>query len=166
MIFSLAISGTNIFAGTSKGGIFLSTNNGGSWFQVNEGLPSNIYINALAISGDTIFAGTIGEGVWKRPLSEMLGINEILNPKSQILISIFPNPVNSMLTVTYYISENSQLNLSIYDLTGRKLATLLNDFKPKGDYTLEYNAEDLKSGLYFLKATTNTTLSVSKFIKE
>jgi len=58
-VMSLAVSGTNIFAGTNRGGVFLSTNNGTSWTQVNNGL-TNTYVNAFAISGTNIFAGTNG----------------------------------------------------------------------------------------------------------
>ncbi|MCX6158559.1 MAG: hypothetical protein NTY74_11340 [Ignavibacteriae bacterium] len=51
-----AVSGTNIFAGTSIGA-FLSTNNGTSWTAVNNGL-TNLSIRSLAVSGTNIFAGT------------------------------------------------------------------------------------------------------------
>jgi ligand-binding sensor domain-containing protein len=53
---ALAISGTNLFAG-SWSGVFLSTNNGTSWTEVNTGL-TNTYVKALAISGTNLFAGT------------------------------------------------------------------------------------------------------------
>jgi ligand-binding sensor domain-containing protein len=55
---SLAVSGTDLFAGTS-GGVFLSTNNGASWTAVNTGLtdPS---VRSLAVSGTDLFAGTSG----------------------------------------------------------------------------------------------------------
>ncbi|HTO34828.1 MAG TPA: hypothetical protein VLZ72_01200, partial [Flavobacterium sp.] len=56
-VLSLAISGTNIFAGTYGGGVFLSSNNGSSWTEVNNGLPSTRVLS-LAISGTNIFAGT------------------------------------------------------------------------------------------------------------
>ena len=58
----LAISGTNIFAGTN-GGVILSTNNGSSWSAVNTGLPPNTSVWSLAISGTIIFAGTL-DGVF------------------------------------------------------------------------------------------------------
>jgi hypothetical protein len=67
-VYSLAVSGTNIFAGTWNCGIFLSTNNGISWTAVNNGLMG-ISINALAVSpngtADTnIFAGTGTGGIF------------------------------------------------------------------------------------------------------
>jgi len=56
---ALAISGTNIFAGTYGGGIFLSTNNGTNWVAVNNGI-TNLTVLSLAISGTNIFAGSGG----------------------------------------------------------------------------------------------------------
>ncbi len=61
-IHCFAVSGTNLFAGTSRG-IFLSTNNGTSWTEANAGL-TNTYINCFAVSGTNIFAGSSGGGVF------------------------------------------------------------------------------------------------------
>ena len=47
LVFSLAVNGTNLFAGTN-GGVFLSTNNGTSWTAVNKGLTES-FINSLTI---------------------------------------------------------------------------------------------------------------------
>ena len=60
---TLAVSGTNIFAGTDGGGVFLSTDNGTSWTAVNTGLTNRI-VQSLAVSGTNLFAGTWGGGVF------------------------------------------------------------------------------------------------------
>jgi hypothetical protein len=62
---ALAVSGTNIFAGTESNGVFLSTNNGASWTAANTGL-TNLNVAALAVSGANLFAGT-GGGVFRSP---------------------------------------------------------------------------------------------------
>jgi pimeloyl-ACP methyl ester carboxylesterase len=54
----LAVSGTNLFAGTGGEGVFVSTNNGPSWTAVNAGLPRRFPVRALAVSGTNLFAGT------------------------------------------------------------------------------------------------------------
>ena len=59
-VYALAISGTNLYAGSSLG-VFLSTNNGTSWISV--GLTEN-YICALTTSGENIFAGTCEAGIF------------------------------------------------------------------------------------------------------
>jgi hypothetical protein len=60
---SLAVSGTNLFAGTYGGGVFHSTDNGTSWTAASAGL-TNGDVRALAISETDLFAGTYGGGVF------------------------------------------------------------------------------------------------------
>ena len=66
LVTALAVSGTNLFAGTMGNGIFLSTDNGTSWIQIDSGLSTNtgndyVYVYALAIypngaGGTNLFA--------------------------------------------------------------------------------------------------------------
>jgi photosystem II stability/assembly factor-like uncharacterized protein len=60
---SLAVSGSNLFAGTTVGGVYLSTDNGTSWTAINSGLTTN-YVTALATAGTDVFAGTYENGVF------------------------------------------------------------------------------------------------------
>ena len=57
---SFAVSGANLFAGITNGGVFLSTNNGTSWTAASAGLPSTSTVDALTASGTYLFAGTNG----------------------------------------------------------------------------------------------------------
>jgi hypothetical protein len=61
-LYSMAVCGSNIFAGT-HGGVFKTTDNGSNWAQVNNGLNNNSVVS-LAVSGNNIFAGTAGDGVY------------------------------------------------------------------------------------------------------
>jgi hypothetical protein len=63
-IMTFLVDGTNLYAGTRKGGIFYSTN-GTSWSSLNIGLRS-LNISSLYIKGDTLYAGTEDRGVWTR----------------------------------------------------------------------------------------------------
>jgi hypothetical protein len=62
-VYCLAVSGTNLFAGTSDG-VFLSMDSGASWKAVNSGLPSGDLVNCLAVNGPYLFAGTDLGGVF------------------------------------------------------------------------------------------------------
>ena len=62
-ITCLAVSGTNIFAGTNGSGVYLSTDNGTTWSPVNSGL-TNTEVRALAVKGTDIYAGTYGKGMF------------------------------------------------------------------------------------------------------
>jgi hypothetical protein len=64
LVLSFAVSGSNIFSGVENipynggGGVFLSTNNGEIWTAVNNGFPTNLFVNALAFLDTKLFAGT------------------------------------------------------------------------------------------------------------
>ena len=59
---ALAISDSNLFAGTFQSGVFRSTNNGTSWTAVNSGLTGTaLYITRLFVSDSNLFAGTWGQ---------------------------------------------------------------------------------------------------------
>lgn len=66
--YSIAVSGSYIFAGINNsgtgigGGVYLSSNNGGNWTAVNTGLPNNSGVYTLSIIGSNIFAGVSGSG--------------------------------------------------------------------------------------------------------
>lgn len=62
-VFSIAITGNNIFVGTDSG-VYLSTNNGSSWTALNNGLPSSITIQSLTISAGVVFAGSVNNNVF------------------------------------------------------------------------------------------------------
>ena len=103
MVFALAISGNNIFAGTNNG-VYLSSNNGSNW--VNTGL-TNESVSTLAINNDTIYAGTDSAGVWKRALSDITGIHELKKENRELKINISPNPVNESSVITYQLPETA-----------------------------------------------------------
>ena len=71
-ILCLAASGTNLFAGTYKGGVFISTDNGASRTAINSGLPEYTSVQCLAVSGKDLFTGTWNSGVWRLPLSDII----------------------------------------------------------------------------------------------
>ncbi len=56
-IYSLVVSGNNIFVGTNGGGVYLSVDNGANWNEVNTGLTNDV-VWAFAVYGSTVFAGT------------------------------------------------------------------------------------------------------------
>src|ERR1019366_5816503 len=72
-VHALAVSGTQVFAGTAGYGICLSTNDGTSWIPINSGLGTAAnYVWSFLVNETTIFAGT-NNGVFKAELSTMTG---------------------------------------------------------------------------------------------
>ena len=63
------------------------------------------------------------------------------------LFENYPNPFNPSTTIRYQIPEDGMVTLKVYDILGREVKTLVNDFKTKGRYEVTFNADALASGL-------------------
>ena len=156
-IYAITGDGTNIFAGTSNypsgGGVFHSTNNGGNWSKINEGLISIPHIYSLLIANNYIFAGTWLQSVWRRPLSELVGVNYIskLVPSSYSLHQNYPNPFNPSTKINFSLPESGFTTLKVYNMLGKEVATLVNEKLNAGSYGVDFNGSNLSSGIYFYR---------------
>jgi hypothetical protein len=168
-VSALVVSGTNLFAGVastlrSSSIVFLSTNNGTSWTAASTGL-TNPSVNTFAVSGTNLFAGT-ADGVWRRPLSEMTGVDEQHSevPTQFALQQNYPNPFNPTTTISYQLPVSSYVTLKVYDLLGREVATLVNEKKKAGNYSLQWDASGLSSGIYFYRLEANEKREIKKMV--
>jgi len=66
----------------------------------------------------------------------------------------YPNPFNPTTTIRYQIPEDGMVTLKVYDILGREVKTLVNDFKTKGRYEVTFDASNLASGLYIYEITS------------
>lgn len=165
VVTAMTIQGTNLFVGTEGGGVFLSTNNGTNWTGINTGL-SNKRVHAMIIHGGTIFAGTAGGGIWKRSLSQITSVESMLNnfPVNFTLQQNYPNPFNPSTQITYSIPKLSNVSIKVYDILGQEIATIVNDKKPKGVYTIRWDAQNVPTGLYFYRLVTGEYELIKKMI--
>ncbi|MCW9066069.1 MAG: T9SS type A sorting domain-containing protein [Ignavibacteriaceae bacterium] len=70
-------------------------------------------------------------------------------------IQAYPNPFNSETHIRYSIPESGKVAIIVYDVLGRKVETLVDDFKQNGNYELTFNANELSSGVYFYRITSS-----------
>ena len=81
-----------------------------------------------------------------------LGIDDNASlPGSFTLGQNYPNPFNPKTSIMYSVEHAGKVELALYNVVGQKVQTLLNETKEPGEYTLELNAGDLASGVYFYK---------------
>jgi hypothetical protein len=85
-------------------------------------------------------------------------------PSTHILEQNYPNPFNPLTSIRFGLSENSHVVLKIYDLLGRDVSTLVDENLEAGRYTVNFNAANLASGVYFYKLTANGFTEAKKMI--
>jgi len=83
-------------------------------------------------------------------------------PKEFKLEQNYPNPLNLSTTISYSISTFNFINLTIYDILGKEVRPLVNEFQLSGRYTVYFNAEKFTSGIYFYKLRVGNNLSKIK----
>jgi len=76
----------------------------------------------------------------------------------------YPNPFNPVTTIKYQIPEAGMVSLKVYNLIGQEIATLVNGQKTAGEYTVQFDARDLNSGIYFYKLTAGNKVYTRKMI--
>ncbi len=78
----------------------------------------------------------------------------------------YPNPFNPTTTLTYRLSKASDVRLDVFDVLGRKVATLVNARQGAGNYRVDFNAAqfNLASGLYFYRLTAGSQSETRKMI--
>jgi predicted outer membrane repeat protein len=88
-------------------------------------------------------------------------------PQSFMLKQNYPNPFNPVTKIAFSIpSEGTSaiVTLKIYDILGGEVATLINEEKSAGEYTVEFNASGLSSGIYFYKLVYGSYSDTKKLI--
>jgi len=78
---------------------------------------------------------------------------------------LIPNPANGNVTLNYNISEKGRTQISMYDITGKKINTLLNQEVSPGTHHLNFNVETLNAGVYFVRINSSNHVSVLKLVK-
>ena len=159
------MSGSKIFAGTWGDGVFLSTNNGASWTAVDSGLPENTVVLSLAISGGTIFAGAGGTGVWRRPLSEMLGVinpipqQEMSKPHADVIkINISKTGIAVLLPETL---NNRAMTVDVVNIAGRSIYSATHQVY---NGSLSIPISKLSTGIYLMSIRGNNATLSSPFV--
>jgi hypothetical protein len=77
-----------------------------------------------------------------------------------------PNPVVNATRISYHIHHPERITVSLYDVLGNKLETLVDEYQPKGDYTIDFKSDPYPEGIYFydLKVSSGLVKTVKMVI--
>lgn len=74
-------------------------------------------------------------------------------PEKFILYQNYPNPFNPVSTIKYSLPKLSFTVIKVYDISGRLVSTLVNEFRPAGVHSINFDASKLSTGIYFYTLT-------------
>ncbi len=76
----------------------------------------------------------------------------------------YPNPFNQSTRILFSISNLCKVTIKLYDILGREITTIVNEYKHSGDYSLIFNAENLANGIYILKFQAGGQTKLNKLL--
>jgi hypothetical protein len=83
---------------------------------------------------------------------EYFNLNNEVNigtPSTYALSQNYPNPFNPSTTINFDLPTDGNVSLKLYDMSGKEVATLVNEVRSAGYYSVNFNASQLTSGVYF-----------------
>jgi hypothetical protein len=85
-------------------------------------------------------------------------------PSQFTLQQNFPNPFNPQTVIRYSLPLTSKVKLSVYEITGREIKTLVDEYKTAGEYKVIFNAENLATGIYIYKIEAGDFTAFRKMV--
>ncbi len=169
-VYCMAMSGENVFAGVEASGVFLSTDHGFHWAEVSLGLAYPPLIRSIVATGSNIFVGLlggVGEGLWSRPISQMLsGIadRQLGRADRFALDQNYPNPFNPSTTIRYTLARRGQVSLDVYNVVGELVRNLVRGTQEAGSYQLRFDGSNLASGVYFCRLVAGGAVQTKRLM--
>ena len=139
----------------SPGNTNKSTNDANIY--VDSTYPGYFNIKVEVMSNNLVY--------WIDSIQVIVGVDEqTIQPLVYNLEQNYPNPFNPSTTISYQLAESGKVTLKIYDILGKIVATLINEYKAAGKYKTEFNTTNLTSGVYFYQLKANGFIETKKMV--
>jgi len=98
--------------------------------------------------------------------STLVSVNSQLNTNlsDYALYQNYPNPFNPLTTISFTLPSRSFVTLKIFDLLGREVATIVSEELSVGNYSRQWNASNISSGIYFYRLQAGSFIETKKLI--
>jgi len=160
-----------IYAGNAyEQDVFIGNGNGTTSFDLGTaGVTSTRYLKIQDASGSSpdfplagmdLDAVTILNSETEISGEAITGINK----NTSVRVGVTPNPFNPTTEISIQLSAFGHVNLSVYDVSGRKVATLVDGYKDAGVHDVMFDGSGLTSGVYLYKLTTNQHVTTGKMV--
>lgn len=150
------------------GGTILGTTNGGEEWIKSRSRTTNDLISITFSDATTGWvagvAGTILKTVTGGGITEVDSRVFRHSPSTFALRQNYPNPFNPSTTIRFVVKSSGPVSLKVYDVLGRRVASLVNGKKGPGAYTAVFDGGGLTSGVYFYELKAGNYLAVKKML--
>ena len=137
-------------------------------------LPENLpfeFVNVEGFEGtstiefkDFILAGSKGNNVEVETQSYDINFSDSVLPVKTELSGSYPNPFNPTTSINYGLEKDGHIEIMIYDAAGRLVEELVNGHKDGGSYSVNWNASNQASGMFFVKMVAGDVVQTQKLV--
>jgi hypothetical protein len=113
---------------------------------------------------DTQGNSTLSNQSWSFTVVSLSSPEDELLPTEYALHQNYPNPFNPETTITFDLVDQRQVVLKVYNSLGQSVSTLISGSMPPGRHTIEFEATDLPSGLYFYQLEAGDFTAIKKMV--
>jgi len=96
--------------------------------------------------------------------SDQLSVFNGFIPEQYSIHNIYPNPFNSVTNIAYGLPVNVDIQFIVYNISGKHVHTLINKSQTPGYYSVNWNAENYPSGVYFVKMVAGNYINTQKLM--
>ncbi|MDP3581868.1 MAG: YCF48-related protein, partial [Ignavibacteria bacterium] len=164
ILYSMRFANKKLGWAVGTGGAILKTTNGGeNWIQQKSNTTNDLYTVFFLDENTGWTAGAYGT-ILKTTNGGVTFIEEEKEMPTKFELSQnYPNPFNPETTISYKIQAASQVSLKVYDVLGREVTTLVDEYKQPGVYNSQFSIRNLPagrqgsqlpSGIYFYRLQT------------
>ncbi len=146
-------------SGSFLGHITFTSELSDDYFEGTERVENPFYVGSYLSTTSDHFP------VWMRFKFGVLTSNEdesFENPTKVSLNQNYPNPFNPSTVISYTLESSTNVTLNVYDITGRKVASLVNGRQTAGAQEVRFDASSLASGVYIYRLQTAAGANLTK----
>jgi len=154
--------------------VFKTTDGGNNWIDISDTntIAKNASLSSITVDTDGYpwVAGGTSKIYTLAPLTNVENKQPVIANNFR-LEQNYPNPFNPTTTIEYTIPMGNTLHatpqpvqLKIYDMLGREVATLVNEQKQPGNYTITFDGSNLSSGVYYYQLKTRGFIMTKKML--
>ncbi len=162
----LASGLTVLLSNTGLGNLSAVSDLGNGIYRATITSPINPGTDSISITvinnTDTVYLATIPVIVYLNATS--IGENSFIQPNKFVLQQNFPNPFNPTTVISFTIPLPGFVTLKVFDVLGNEISILVDAEMKAGKYSIEFNATNLTSGLYFYQLNAGNFIDTKKLI--
>ena len=119
-------------------------------------------IAALTIASDVAATSASSNKESVQKVKAKVILDSVSTGVKEYSIENYPNPFNPTTTIAYQLPKDGRVTIKIFDAIGREVTTLVDEFKPSGRYSVQFDASRLSSGIYFYSLRSGSFSIVKK----